>query len=320
MRLRSKESESKVLWLHRACICAIVSFAISFALLLLPIRSSAANAAKSPATTATGILPSSESFVVSLDTTIWRMRPLIAPVYEERFFEEEELPDLWESFDKNGKVDAYKTSISDITDTTIIDLRGYAHPWFGKVTSNFGMRRWRMHNGIDLKLYKGDSVRCAFDGIVRISKSMRGGYGRYIVIRHFNGLETIYGHLSKLIAKVGDTLRAGEILGLGGNTGRSTGSHLHFELRYLGLPLNPNDLIDFETGKIKNSFYSLCAASFQYKIDAEKNLAKYWKVKKGDTLGRIAMKTGVSVSRLCRLNKIKKTKILRIGERIKLME
>ena len=79
-------------------------------------------------------------------------------------------------------------------------------------------------------------------------------------------------------------------------------------------------MIDFETGKIKNSFYSLCAASFQYKIDAEKNLAKYWKVKKGDTLGRIAMKTGVSVSRLCRLNKIKKTKILRIGERIKLME
>lgn len=260
------------------------------------------------------------SSFAQLDSAIWRARPEIAPVYDERFVEEEDLPDLWESFDENGKVDVYKKSISDIKDTTIIDLRSYVHPWFGRVTSNFGMRRWRMHNGIDLKLYKGDSVRCAFSGIVRISKSMRGGYGRYIVVRHFNGLETVYGHLSKLIAHVGDTLRAGEVLGLGGNTGRSTGSHLHFELRFLGLPLNPNDLIDFETGKIKNSFYCISAASFQYKVDAEKNLAKYWRVRKGDTLGRIAMKTGVSVSRLCRLNGIKKTKILRIGERIKLME
>lgn len=90
-----------------------------------------------------------------------------------------------------------------------------------------------MHNGLDIKVYIGDTIRAAFSGKVRMVKYERRGYGKYVVIRHENGLETVYGHLSKQIVDENQYVEAGEPIGLGGNTGRSTGSHLHFE-RVLG--------------------------------------------------------------------------------------
>lgn len=137
-----------------------------------------------------------------------------------------------------------------------IDLRNFAMPTTSrKVTSQFGRRWGRQHQGIDVKVYIGDTISSAFDGKVRIAKYDPRGYGYYVVIRHPNGLETLYGHLSKHLVKPNQIVRAGEPIGLGGNTGRSTGSHLHFETRLLGQPINPVFMFDFENQDVTGDSY-----------------------------------------------------------------
>lgn len=139
-----------------------------------------------------------------------------------------------------------------------IDLRGFHMPTPSRViTSNYGYRATfgRMHKGLDIKVYTGDTISSAFDGKVRVVAYEAKGYGKYVVIRHNNGLETIYGHLSKHLCKVGDVVRAGEPIGLGGNTGRSTGSHLHFETRLMGEALDPSLLFDFVAQDVTCDFY-----------------------------------------------------------------
>lgn len=190
----------------------------------------------------------------------------------------------------------------------------YAHPFAGYITSNFGPRRMMWHFGVDLKLYKGDTVRTAFDGVVRVTKYERRGYGRVVVVRHRSGLETIYGHLSKIIVSVNQNLRAGEVIGLGGNTGRSTGSHLHFEIRYRGQPFDPNHIVSFETFALKSDTLVLCKADYEYLIELRKIV--WHKVRKGDTLGHIARKYGTTVSKLCQLNHITSRTILSIGRKL----
>jgi murein DD-endopeptidase MepM/ murein hydrolase activator NlpD len=123
------------------------------------------------------------------------------------------------------------------------------------ISSRFGHRRRRMHNGIDLRVATGDTVRVAFDGKVRIRGFERRGYGHYVVIRHPNGLETLYAHLSQVFVNENDIVRAGAPIALGGRTGRATGSHLHFETRFMGQALNPEDLIDFENGVPHDDIY-----------------------------------------------------------------
>ena len=126
-----------------------------------------------------------------------------------------------------------------------------------KINSPFGPRWGRQHEGLDIKVYIGDTIRAAFDGKVRICKYNGGGYGYYIVIRHPNGLETLYGHLSKQIVKKDQVVRAGEPIGLGGNTGKSNGSHLHFETRVLGQPINPALMFDFEHQDVVSDYFVL---------------------------------------------------------------
>ncbi|MCM1313725.1 MAG: peptidoglycan DD-metalloendopeptidase family protein [Bacteroides sp.] len=139
-----------------------------------------------------------------------------------------------------------------------VDLRGFCMPTPSrKVNSKFGPRWGRRHEGLDIKVYVGDTIRAAFDGKVRIVKFNRGGYGYYVVIRHPNGLETLYGHLSKQIVKENQIVKAGEPIGLGGNTGRSFGSHLHFETRLLGKPIDPAKMFDFVNQDITGDFYSV---------------------------------------------------------------
>ena len=146
----------------------------------------------------------------------------------------------------NERVHAYGNTVT-IPDTFRIDMTGFRMPTeHTKITSKFGPRRRRMHNGLDIKVYIGDTIRAAFSGKVRMVKYERRGYGKYVVIRHENGLETVYGHLSKQIVDENQYVEAGEPIGLGGNTGRSTGSHLHFETRFLGQAINPALLFDFE--------------------------------------------------------------------------
>lgn len=129
-----------------------------------------------------------------------------------------------------------------------IDVTGYVAPVRGKLTSPFGWRArfGRMHKGVDLNLHTGDTIVAAFDGRVRVSSYNAGGYGYYLVIRHDNGLETVYGHCSRLIAKRDQYVRAGQPIALGGSTGRSTGPHLHFETRFMGIAINPEAIIDFD--------------------------------------------------------------------------
>ncbi len=139
-----------------------------------------------------------------------------------------------------------------------IDLRNFCMPCDSRmVTSRYGYRKQfrRNHYGTDMKLYVGDTVRAAFNGKIRIVDYERAGYGNYVVIRHENGLETVYGHLSKHLVRENQSVRAGEPIGLGGNTGRSTGSHLHFETRLLGQYINPELLFDFEAQDARGDFY-----------------------------------------------------------------
>ncbi|MEG1617693.1 MAG: M23 family metallopeptidase [Bacteroidales bacterium] len=145
---------------------------------------------------------------------------------------------------------------SAIPDTFNIDLKGFEFPAQGKVTSSFGKRSSRQHYGVDLKIAMKDTIRAAFSGKVRIERYEPRGYGYYIVIRHPNGLETIYGHLAKFLVKVNQYVVAGEPIALGGNTGRSSGPHLHFETRFMGNPINPGDLIDFTSNSLLSSTYT----------------------------------------------------------------
>ena len=151
----------------------------------------------------------------------------------------------------------YAHKATPMPDVYRIDLRGFCMPTPSRViTSNFGRRWGRWHKGLDIKVYIGDTIRAAFSGKVRIVDYEASGYGKYIVIRHNNGLETIYGHLSKQIVTENQYVRAGQPIGLGGNTGRSTGSHLHFETRLCGVALNPALMFDFPNQDVTGDFYT----------------------------------------------------------------
>ena len=209
----------------------------------------------------------------------------------------------------NQYVHAYGNAI--IPDTYTIDLTGFHMPTPStKITSPFGPRWRRMHNGLDLKVNIGDTIVAAFDGKVRIVKYERRGYGKYVVIRHDNGLETVYGHLSKQLVEENQLVKAGEVIGLGGNTGRSTGSHLHFETRFLGIAINPIYMFDFPKQDIVADTYTFrrtqgSKRAGSHDTQVADGTIRYHKVKSGDTLSRIAKLRGVSVSTLCKLNRIK---------------
>ena len=218
----------------------------------------------------------------------------------------------------NQYVHAYGNAI--IPDTYTIDLTGFHMPTPStKITSPFGPRWRRMHNGLDLKVNIGDTIVAAFDGKVRIVKYERRGYGKYVVIRHDNGLETVYGHLSKQLVEENQLVKAGEVIGLGGNTGRSPGSHLHFETRFLGIAINPIYMFDFPKQDIVADTYTFrrtqgSKRAGSHDTQVADGTIRYHKVKSGDTLSRIAKLRGVSVSTLCKLNRIKPTTTLRIGQ------
>src|SRR5574344_2913889 len=230
-----------------------------------------------------------------------------------------------------------------------IDLRHFCMPTPSRVvTSNFGYRAsfGRQHKGMDIKVYIGDTIRAAFSGKVRIVRYEGGGYGKYIVIRHPNGLETIYGHLSKQLVSENEEVRAGDVIGLGGNTGRSTGSHLHFETRLCGVALNPALMFDFRNqdvtgdyfvynsntyhresaestrirGKIGNGGYTRDLVQDgkpgRYTGQIKENSAEilYHKVKAGETIQSISKKRGVSVDKICQLNHLSSKSHVRSGQ------
>jgi hypothetical protein len=213
-----------------------------------------------------------------------------------------------------SEVNPYKISLTNMSGAVSINLERYVHPNHNVITSRFGFRRWKFHYGADLRLSVGDSVRCAFDGRVRIARRGKA-YGNYVVVRHYNGLETTYAHLQKILVKVNDEVKAGDLVGWGGNTGRSTGPHLHYEIRYLGQAIDPMALIDFETGKPYTDVFLLTADHFSYVKELEQ--IRYWVVHSGDSLWSISRKTGASIDYLCATNSISRTSILQLGQRIR---
>ncbi len=184
-----------------------------------------------------------------------------------------------------------------------------------KLTSNFGMRGWRWHHGVDLDLNTGDPVYASFDGVVRIRRYERGGYGNFVVLRHSNGLETLYAHLSKHMVQVGDTISAGQLIGLGGSTGRSTGPHLHYEVRYNGYAFDPKYIYDFEQGEIISNIFHLNPGHFQHLLNQRQVVSHI--IRNGDTLSRIAQKYRTTVRQLMQLNGISASTVLRPGRRIR---
>lgn len=194
----------------------------------------------------------------------------------------------------------------------------HAMPTSGHVTSPFGPRKGRMHYGVDLKLQTGDPVVVAFSGMVRISR-YNSTFGHVVVVRHYNGLETLYAHLSKRLVEPGQLIEAGDTLGLGGNTGRSYGSHLHFEVRFLDQPIDPSEVFDLERGDLKAKTFDIHKGTFAAIAAARADAAarKSHTVRSGDTLSSIARRYGTSVSSLCRMNGIKQTSVIRPGQRIR---
>jgi murein DD-endopeptidase MepM/ murein hydrolase activator NlpD len=196
------------------------------------------------------------------------------------------------------------------------DYIGYYHPpILGVVTSNYGWREGKLHKGIDIDLRKGDKVKSAFAGKVRLAK-YQGGFGNVVIIMHPNGLETVYAHLSRIKVKKGDVVRSGQIIGLGGNTGHSSGTHLHFEVRYKGHPLNPGAIISFTNNNlhypsivIKHKNLSLCAFPANCKLH---------KVSKGESWLAIAHKYGLTLKELMALNGIGRRYVLKAGQEVRI--
>ena len=216
----------------------------------------------------------------------------------------------------------YKHETSVSPDTLL--LGNYVHPSPYKIYSKYGKRRRRMHYGVDLSYPMGTPVVAAFDGIVRVSKSRAGGYGDLIVIRHDNNLETYYGHMSKRFVNPGQLVSAGDTIGLGGSSGRSTGPHLHFEVRYMGVPFNPTRIIDFTnfkllTDTVYTSGKEVKTNSPVINKDQSDNNSQgklYITVKKGQTLGGIAQRYKTSIYKIKKLNNMR-SDFLREGQRLR---
>lgn len=230
-------------------------------------------------------------------------------------------------------VDIYDFEANQIKDTIFLKLYNLeaGESWNMPlvktvVTSGFGPRWGRIHYGLDINLRMGEAIYSTYDGIVRVKGYDRNGWGYYYLVRHKNGIETLYGHLSKHIAELGDEVKAGDLLGHGGSTGRSTGPHLHYEARYQGLAFDPNRIFDFQKMEAKTRILPITKSLFTTYSNSQSapnkgttsRSAAYHKVKNGETLGSIARKYRVSISQITRLNGIKSTSILRIGQNLRI--
>jgi len=241
---------------------------------------------------------------------------------------------LYKSYWKNDvTITCNSNNVKTMKDTLwmcVLDSlhNNYSIPIDGRITSKFGIRHGRNHNGTDLDLETGDTVYAAFDGKIRFAKMHKGGFGNLIIARHYNGLETYYAHLSKLLVAPNQFVKAGDPIGLGGNTGRSTGSHLHFEVRFYDQPIDPELIFDFKQKEIRDENLLVHKAIFKnaktYSSSSSRSSStytsgskKYYKVRSGDTLGAIASRNRTTVSKLCSLNGMRSTDILHIGQSIR---
>jgi len=245
-------------------------------------------------------------------------------------------PDIYTEGWNSRRVNPFHES--EVPNSKIIDVTGYYMPCPGQVTSNYGYRAkfGRMHKGIDLAIRSNDTIRAAFDGKVRLTNYEGRGYGNYVILRHPNGLETVYGHLNKFLVKPDQVVKAGQPIALGGSTGRSTGPHLHFETRFMGYAINPNAIFDFKNQTTHTDTYAFSKSTYTQarnyapksnlaKSDSKENIYKSgndnrttYTVKKGDTLSSIARSYGMSATRLRNINGLEQSDKIRAGQVLKL--
>lgn len=256
-----------------------------------------------------------------------------APVGTEDFVAVASYFSIWDT----KTIDPYDINAKEFDEPVDLELynipagRNWAPPLaVMKPTSPFGPRWGRLHAGVDLDLETGYPVYAPFDGIVRVVNFNPGGYGKYMVLRHYNGLETLFGHLSKQGLEPGTLVKAGDEIGLGGNTGRSTGAHLHFETRYEGNPFNPNQVYNFTNFEPLSDHLLITAQTFNVKAlslrneygsagEKVKTRKKVWtKVRSGDSLYSIAQRAGISASKLAKLNGLKMSSTIRAGRRLRI--
>jgi murein DD-endopeptidase MepM/ murein hydrolase activator NlpD len=247
--------------------------------------------------------------------------------YNEMHLSSEMLEAIFDNWDSIA-IHIPKTDLTSMSDTVYLPLveagTSYALPHFNPVFSRFGWRRYRYHYGVDTKNAVGDSIFCLFDGVVRIAKRNRT-YGNIVIVRHYNGLETFYAHCSKLLVEQNQEVKAGELIALVGNTGRSTGPHLHLETRYKGMAFNPEYMIDFENGKLISDTLMITKETFNYRrsgnssdASSSSGSAVYYKIRSGDTLSGIARKYRTTVNSIKRLNGLK-SDFIRDGRRIRVL-
>lgn len=272
--------------------------------------------------------------------------PFMYDVDEVEEEEEEDMPNIYtlddegadseddillEGFD-TAAIHLPKLDVNSISEPLVIRLRDNARgekftwptPWSARPSSHFGPRWRRWHYGLDLALPTGEPIYAAFDGVVRISKYNRS-YGNLVIIHHANGLETYYAHMSKRNVVAGQQVKSGDIIGLCGNTGRSRGSHLHFEIRYMGNALNPEHVVDCSTHDLISDELSLTAKSFRKvgnsrgrsSVGGSKSSGGWYRVRSGDTLEKIARRNGTTINQLCKLNGISRNKVLHPGDRLR---
>lgn len=245
-------------------------------------------------------------------------------------------PDIYTEGWNSKRVNPFNEK--DVPNSKVIDVTGYCIPHKGRVTSNYGYRAkfGRMHKGIDIGIRMRDTIRAAFDGKVRLTNYEAKGYGNYVIVRHYNGLETVYGHLTRALVKPNQEVKAGDPIALGGNTGRSTGPHLHFETRYMGYAINPSAIFDFANKTTHTDTYTFSKATYtkarnyapsrnSMTRSANGNSYKpattaqtHYTVKRGDTLSSIARAYGMAATTLRRLNNLTKSDKIHPGQTLKL--
>ncbi len=193
------------------------------------------------------------------------------------------------------------------------------------VTSPYGMRKSGLHTGVDLAAHLGDPIFCCFDGVVRMAKEY-GAYGNVVVVRHYNGLETVYAHLSEMNVTVNQIVTAGEIIGKAGHSGRATGDHLHFETRFLYEHFDPAKMIDFEEAELNSNILTISKEELNFDVEGDTATPSLETtstspavhiVKSGDTLYAIALKYHVTVEKLCQLNQITEDSLLQLGQKLR---
>jgi len=242
------------------------------------------------------------------------------PVALSGFYDDSEYPSNsfygnWDNYKMHPIISSEEEKITLVLQDSINNCTFYP-PIKGLITSNYGWRDGRSHHGIDIDLQVWDPVHSAFDGMVRVARH-HPTYGRVVVVRHYNGLETLYAHLHRLKVKPGDVVEAGQVVGLGGSSGRSTGSHLHFEVRFRGRPLNPRSIIEFNANRLESDSIVLMANKWGNYTCFPAGI-NYYTVQKGDFLVKIANRYGTSVQRLCELNGINRKSTLRIGKKLRI--